>query len=77
MSASSVKLLQAALDIAGSAEALAHLLGIEKSLLTIYMGDRRPLPDALLLRAVDMILADRQAHLFAAAQATPKVADAT
>jgi hypothetical protein len=81
MSATTVKLLQAALEIAGGAEALAKALRMEVALLTIYMADRRPLPDALLLRAVDLILADRQANLSAAPQVTTHVmrngADAT
>jgi hypothetical protein len=60
MSATSVKLLQAAVEIAGSEEALAARLGIEEGLLLVYLADRRPLPDRLLLRAVDLILSDRQ-----------------
>jgi hypothetical protein len=60
MSATSVRLLQAAADIAGGNEALAMRLGISTALVSAYMADRRPLPDALLLRAVDIILADRQ-----------------
>jgi hypothetical protein len=60
MSATSVRLLQAAADIAGGNEALAKRLGLTDALLAAYMADRRVLPDALLLRAVDLILADRQ-----------------
>ena len=64
MSATTVKLLQAAAEIAGSSESLAEQLRISDQLLAAYLGDRRRLPDALLLRAVDIILADRQSHLF-------------
>jgi hypothetical protein len=63
VSATSVKLLHAARDVAGGVEALAEALGIEEALLVAYMADRRTLPDALLLRAVDLILADRQTGL--------------
>jgi DNA-binding transcriptional regulator YdaS (Cro superfamily) len=61
MSATSVKLLQVALEIVGGSEALARHLGIEDALLATYLADRRPLPDALLLRAVDLIIAERHA----------------
>ena len=60
MSATSVRLLQAAAEIAGGNEALARRLGLTEFLLAAYMADRRPLPDPLLLRAVDVILEDRQ-----------------
>ena len=60
MSATSIRLLQAASDIAGGNEALAKRLGVSEALLSAYMADRRALPDPLLLRAVDIILADRQ-----------------
>jgi len=60
MSATSVRLLQAAAEIAGGNEALAKRLGVTEALLAAYMADRRALPDALLLRAVDVILEDRQ-----------------
>ena len=59
MSATSAKLLQAAADVLGSNAALAARLGIEEWLLCSYLSDRRELPDALLLRAVDIVLADR------------------
>jgi hypothetical protein len=60
MSATSVRLLQAAAEIAGGNRALAKRLGVTEVLLSAYMADRRPLPDPLLLRAVDVILEDRQ-----------------
>jgi hypothetical protein len=58
MSATSVKLLQAAAEIAGGTRALAWRLGISETLLSKFMADRRELPDVLLLRAVDIVLAD-------------------
>jgi hypothetical protein len=63
VSATTVKLLQAALEIVGSEKALADHLGIGEKLLAMFLDDRRGLPDALLLRAVDIILADRHARL--------------
>ena len=63
MSATTVKLLQAAADIVGGNQALAERLFIGEALLARFMDDSRPLPDALLLRAVDIILADRVSKL--------------
>ena len=65
MSATTVKVLQAAAEIAGSTAALARRLGVGEELLAAYLADRRRLPDLLLLRAVDIILADRQSQLYA------------
>ena len=58
-----MKLLQAAADIVGGNDALAARLGIGAKTLARFLDDTRPLPDALLLRAVDLILADRQSKL--------------
>ncbi len=63
MSATSVRLLQAAAEIAGGNRALALRLGIGERLLAKFMADSHELPDPLLLRAVDIILADRQSRL--------------
>lgn len=60
MSASTVRLLEAASEFLGSEERLAHYLGIGDLLLRAYLEDRRPLPDPLLLRAVDLILDNLQ-----------------
>jgi hypothetical protein len=57
--------LQAAAEIAGSKAALAGRLGVGEELLAAYLADRRRLPDLLLLRAVDIILADRQSQFSA------------
>lgn len=61
MSATTVQLLRAASEIVGGNKALAERLGIGDTLLSVYMSDMRELPDRLLLLAVDIILADRQA----------------
>ena len=63
MSATTVQLLQVASEILGSDAALAKHLGIGETLLARFMEDTRELPDGLLLRAVDIILGDRQSRL--------------
>ena len=60
MSATMVELLKAAAQIMGGEAALARRLGIADGVLARYMSGDRALPDTLLLRAVDIILADRQ-----------------
>jgi hypothetical protein len=60
MSITTLELLKAAAEVAGGDNALARALGITPTVLGRYMDGSRPLPDALLLRAVDIILADRQ-----------------
>jgi len=54
-----VNLLRAASDIIGGDAALARRLGIGQTLLQGFLADRYELPDALVLRAVDIILEDR------------------
>ncbi|HZM36178.1 MAG TPA: hypothetical protein VFC18_17020 [Burkholderiales bacterium] len=73
MSTTTSRLLQAAAEIAGGETALAERLGIGEALLARFMAGTRALPDALLLRAVDIILADRhgEMHLRAPAVAPP------
>ena len=63
MSASTVKLLQTAAEIAGCNRALADRLGITETLLSKFLADSPELPDTLLLPAVDIILEDRESHL--------------
>jgi len=59
MSATTVTLLKAASEIVQGDKALAARLGISEALLSKFMADSHELPDPLLLRAVDIILADR------------------
>jgi hypothetical protein len=68
MSTTTVKLLQAAADIVGGEMVLAERLGITERLLWRYMADTQAFPDSLLLRAVDIILADRQSRVAPASQ---------
>jgi hypothetical protein len=63
VSATTVKLLRAASEIMGGDKALADHLHIGEALLARYMADERELPDPLLLRAVDIIIEDRQSRL--------------
>lgn len=56
MNHATVKLLRAAAEILGSEEALAQHFDIGMLLLRAYLEERRPLPDYLLLRAVDIVL---------------------
>ena len=75
MSSTSVRMLEAASEIVGGNEALAERLGIRQRLLAAYMEGRRQLPDSLLLRAVDIILEERQSrHALATREsATPRL----
>lgn len=76
MSASTTKLLQAAADILGSERPLADVLGISQTLLSAYLHDVRPLPDSLLLRAVDIIFEDRKSQVaIDGKSASPRLAD--
>jgi hypothetical protein len=68
MSATTVKVLQAAAEIVGGNRALADHLGIRERLLARFLADRNELPDALLLRVVDIILEERQFGLPAPGQ---------
>jgi hypothetical protein len=57
MNQATVRLLQAAVDIVGGEAALAQELNIGDVLMRAYLEERRPLPDFLLLRLVDVVLA--------------------
>jgi hypothetical protein len=59
VNSTSARLLQAALEIVGTEKALASRLGIGETLLGKFMTGLRPLPDRLLLRAVDIVLEHR------------------
>lgn len=72
MSRTAVKLLQAAAETAGGPKALADRLGIGEGVLALLMSGCRELPDALLLRAVDVILAERQSRLLSSTEASPR-----
>ena len=57
MNQATVRLLQAAVDIVGGEGTLAQELNIGDVLMRAYLEERRPLPDFLLLRLVDIVLA--------------------
>jgi hypothetical protein len=69
MSATITKVLQAAAEIVGGNKELARNLGISDRLLAKFMDGSHPVPDSLLLHAVDIILLDRQSHSVPAGQA--------
>ena len=69
MSATTKELLKVAAEILGGSAPLARRLGIAETLLARFFEQGRPLPDPLLLRAVDVILEDRQ-HRYGAVGAS-------
>ena len=56
MSSATVRLLEAAADMAGGEHRLAERLDISPVLLRAYLEDRRALPDKMLLDVVDIVL---------------------
>ena len=54
-----MRLLQAAAELFGSEEALAHRLGIPQARLARYMAGRSALPPDVLLRIVDLLQQER------------------
>jgi len=58
----SVNVLKATADIVGGSKELAERLGIGERLLVRFMEGRRAVPDGVLLRAVDIVLQERQAR---------------
>jgi hypothetical protein len=60
VSATTVKLLQVASEIVGGDQVLAERLGISERVLRMFVNQVVEMPDVLLLRAVDIILAERQ-----------------
>lgn len=63
MSSTKVELLRAACAAAGGARPLADRLGVSEPILRKYMAGSFPLPDFLLLRAVDVLLEEREGQL--------------
>lgn len=63
MSATKLRLLRAACDTAGGTRPLADHLGISEAILRKYVSGGLEPPDGLFLRAVDFILAHRDAHI--------------
>jgi hypothetical protein len=57
-----VRLLETAAEIAGGERDLAARLGVAETLLSRFMAGY-PLPDAVLLRAVDIVLEHRQSPM--------------
>lgn len=63
MNSSTSRLLQAATEIVGSHRMLAGRLGISETLLMKFMDGTLQMPDWLLLKAVDILLAEREMRL--------------
>ncbi len=63
MSVTTIRLLETAASIVGGNRALASRLGINETVLSLFVAGARELPDPLLLRAVDIILAERDSRL--------------
>ena len=57
-----MKLLKVAAEIVGGEETLAERLGVTNARMAALLADRVLLPDRLLLKAVDIILDDRQSR---------------
>lgn len=62
MNTRAVKLLQAASEMTGGDEALAERLGVEAALLRRLMSGKYELPETVLLKTVDIILANHESQ---------------
>ena len=51
-----IRVLKQAADTVGGVEALARRLGISAGVLRLYLEGRRPIPDELVFKAVDIVL---------------------
>jgi len=63
MSSTPPRLLRAACQAAGGTAALAERLGISQTMLERFMAGTFPVPDRVLLVAVDVMLQEREARL--------------
>lgn len=63
MSSTPPRLLRAACEVAGGTAALSQLLGISETMLERFMAGTFPVPDRVLLTAVDIMLQHREARL--------------
>jgi hypothetical protein len=65
MSSTPPRLLRAACQVAGGAAAFSERLGISETMLERFMSGTFPVPDRVLLAAVDVMLQEREARLTA------------
>ena len=63
MSSTPPRLLRAACQVAGGTAALSERLGISETMLERFMDGTFPIPDRVLLAAVDVMLQEREARL--------------
>jgi hypothetical protein len=54
------RLLRVAIEVAGGTRALAQRIGISEAMLERYISESFSIPDALMLRVVDVILDERE-----------------
>lgn len=75
--ATAKRLLRAASDLLGGDDRLAGRLNISLSLLRMYTTGREALPPHILLRAVDLLIEDRETRLVFPDQTAASAAGAT
>jgi len=63
MSKSAMRILRAAADMVGGLPELAVRLGTHETFLAEYMVGYRPVPDPLLLKVLDIVLAERETRV--------------
>ena len=61
MSSTPPRLLRAACQVAGGTAALSERLGVSETMLERFMAGAFPIPDRVLLAAVDLMLQERDA----------------
>jgi hypothetical protein len=74
MSSTPARLLRAACQVAGGTTGLSERLGVSETMLERFMSGTFPVPDRVLLAAVDLMLQERETRLpgaSAGAGATP------
>ena len=71
MSSTPPRLLRAACQVAGGTAALSERLGVSETMLERFMAGTFPIPDRVLLAAVDVMLQEREARLIAPPPAAP------
>jgi hypothetical protein len=63
MSSTPPRLLRAACQVAGGTAALSERLGVSETMLERFMAGTFPVPDRVLLGAVDVMLQERDAKV--------------
>lgn len=71
MSSTPPRLLRAACEVVGGTAVLSERLGVSETMLDRFMAGTFPVPDRMLLVAVDIMLQQREARVPAPPGATP------